>query len=101
MKAIVLFAAAASLLPLASCNNSPSDKLADRVERAADNRADALEANAADLRNEAQGLDDRAKQVRRTGDARADAIKAADQNVSVMSQQQRDAIVANQSAAVR
>jgi Zn-dependent M32 family carboxypeptidase len=32
---------------------------------------------------------------------RADAIKAADVNASAMSQEQRDAIVANQAAAVR
>ena len=96
--AIVL---AAAIVTLAGCNNSPSDKLADRVEGAADNRADALENRSDMLEAQADALDQRADQVRDTGDSRADAIGAADQNVAGMSQQRRDAIVANQAAAVR
>lgn len=86
---------------LSACNKSPSDKLAGRVEAAADNRADAMEANAADLRNQAAMLDNRADRARNVGESRADAIKAADMNVSGMSQERRDAIVAKQAAAVR
>jgi hypothetical protein len=93
--------AAASILPLAACNKSPSDKLAGRVENAANNRADAMEANADALRNQAAMLDNRAEKARDTGESRADAIKAADMNVAAMSQERRDAIVANQAAAVR
>ena len=39
--------------------------------------------------------------ARDTGESRSDAIEAADMNVAGMSQEQRDAIVANQAAAVR
>ncbi len=101
MKSMIILAALAAVLPLAACNKSPSDKLADRVENAADTRADAMEANAEDLRNQAAQLDNRADKARKTGDSRSDAIEAADMNVAGMSQEQRDAIVANQAAAVR
>jgi len=101
LKSIVTLAALAAMLPLAACNNSPSDKLVDRVENTADTRAGAMEANAEDLRNQAAQLDNRADKARKTGDSRSDAIEAADMNVAGMSQEQRDAIVANQAAAVR
>ena len=90
-----------SALLLAGCNKSPSDKLAGRVENAADARADAMENNADALRDQAKMLDNRADAIRDTANSRADAIKAADMNVAGMSQEQRDAIVANQAAAVR
>ncbi|MBB4152626.1 hypothetical protein GGQ80_000502 [Sphingomonas jinjuensis] len=96
----VALALGAGLL-LAGCGKDPSEKLASRVEDAADNRADAMEANAAALRNEAEMLDKRADRTRDVADSRADAIQAADMNVAAMSQEQRDAIVANQAAAVR
>ena len=101
MKSVITLVALAAVLPLAACNKSPSDKLADRVENAADNRADAMEANADVLRNQAARLDDRADKARDTGESRSDAIEAADMNVAGMSQERRDAIVANEAAAVR
>ena len=101
MKSIITLVALAAVLPLAACNKSPSDKLADRVENAADTRADAMEANADVLRNQAAQLDNRAEKARDTGESRSDAIEAADMNVAGLSQDQRDAIVANQAAAVR
>lgn len=101
MKSVITLVALAAVLPLAACNKSPSDKLADRVEKAADNRADAMEANADVLRNQAARLDDRADKARDTGESRSDAIQAADMNVAGMSQERRDAIVANEAAAVR
>ena len=101
MKSVITLVALAAVLPLAACNKSPSDKLADRVENAADNRADAMEANADVLRNQAARLDDRANKARDTGESRSDAIEAADMNVAGMSQERRDAIVANEAAAVR
>lgn len=100
MKLVAAFALSAGLI-LAGCSKSPSDKLAGEVEAAADNRADAMEANASALRNEAALLDKKADRTRDVGDARADAIKAADMNVAAMSEQRREAIVANQAAAVR
>jgi len=101
LKSIITLVALAAVLPLAACNKSPSDKLADRVENAADTRADAMEANADVLRNQAAQLDNRAEKARDTGESRSDAIEAADMNVAGLSQDQRDAIVANQAAAVR
>ena len=101
MKTLVTMLAVAAVLPLAACNKSPSDKLADRVENAADARADGMEANADVLRNQAAMLDNRADKARDTGESRSDAIQAADMNVAAMTQEQRDAVVANQAAAVR
>ena len=94
-------AAAFAALLLAGCNKSPSDKLADRVENAADARAEALEERADDMEAQAAMLDNRAERVRDAGEQRADAIEAADRNVAAMTQEQRDAIVANEAAAVR
>ncbi|RZL29004.1 MAG: hypothetical protein EOP64_02615 [Sphingomonas sp.] len=101
MKTILITAAIAAILPLGACSKSPSDKLADRVEKAGDNRAGAMEADADALRNRAAMLDNRADKARDTAESRSDAIKAADMNVVNMTQEQRDAIVANQAAAVR
>lgn len=82
-------------LALAGCNQSPAENLADRVESTADTRADAME-------NQAEALQDRAEEVRETGEERADAIVAADRNVAAtMSDERRDAVVANEAPAVR
>lgn len=95
MKTNLAVAAALGALTLAGCNQSPADNLADRVEDSADERADAME-------NRADALDDRAEQVRQTGEERADAISAADRNVAAtMSEERRDAVVANEAPAVR
>ena len=101
MKKIITLGLVASALTLGACNKSPTDKLADRVENAADVRADATENQADALRDQAKMLDNRAEMTRDTAESRSDAIKAANMNVANMSQQQRDAIVANQAAAVR
>lgn len=101
MKRVLAILAIAAATPLAACNSSPSENLADRVEDAADNRADMMEANAEALRDQADALDNRAEVARDVGESRADAIEAADMNVANMSQERRDAIVANQAAAVR
>lgn len=87
--AVLLLAA-----PLAACGGSGDDKLAHRVEEAADNRADQLE-------QRADALKERADQVRETGEQRADAIDAADLNTQAMTAEQKTAIVANQAPAVR
>lgn len=101
MNKTVMTVALASLLMIGACNKSPSDKLAAKVETAADNRADIMENRADALEARAAALDNRADLVRDNGESRADAIKAADQNVDTMTQAQRDAIVANQAGAVR
>lgn len=92
-----LFAAASIALlalPLAACGGNGDDKLAGQVEKAADNRADALE-------DMADNLEDQAKQVRKTGEDRGDAIDAADVNAHAMSNEQKAEIIANEAAAVR
>lgn len=94
MKPILLLALVATTGLIGACSKSPSDKLADRVENAADARADAME-------NEATALNQRAAQIRKTGKQRSDAIDAANRNVSAMTPEQRNAIVANEAAAVR
>lgn len=94
MKSILVLCASLGALATTGCNQSPSDKLADRVENAAEARADALE-------NQADALKKEAKRIRENGEQRADAIDAAGRNVAAMTQEQRDAIVANEAAAVR
>lgn len=92
---------AGALLMLAACGGTGDDKLAGRVEDAADNRATALEVQSDMLENRAEALDQRAERARDVGEQRADAIDAADLNAQAMSREQRDAVVANSSAAVR
>lgn len=95
MKKTLIMGAAVGALTLAGCNQSPAENLADRVENTADLRADAME-------NQAEALVDRAEQVRETGEERADAIEAADRNVAAtMTEERRDAVVANEAPAVR
>ena len=101
MKKLILLPMAMTALTIAGCHNSPADRLADNVERAADNRADAMQNDAAMLRQQADALANQAHQVRDTADSRADAIRAADQNTAAMSPEQRAAIIANQAPAVR
>lgn len=81
------------LASLAACGGNGDDKLAGRVEDAADNRADAIEA-------QRDALKKRAEQVRDTGRSRSDAIGAADVNAQSMSQERRDAIAANEATIV-
>jgi hypothetical protein len=96
MNTLIIVASTAAALLLGACSQSPSEKLADRVENTADARADAME-------NAADSLDKRADQVRQTGEQRAEGIDAADRDnrISGMTQEERDAIVANEAAAVR
>ena len=101
MKSVVIIVAAASALAIGACSKSPSEKLAGRVENAADARADAMNKSANVLKAQAAALNNQATAVRDAGKSRADAIKAADANVGNMTQAQRDAIVANQAPAVR
>lgn len=81
-------------MPLAACGGNGDDKLAERVEEHADNRADQLEAMA-------DNLEDRAEQTRKVGEQRAEAIDAADLNANAMTEEQKANIIANETAAVR
>ena len=102
MKALVILSFSVCALALTGCNQSPAEKLADRVEDTADKRADAMENKADAMENKADALDERAEQVRKTGEERGDAISAADRNVAeTMTKERRDAVVANEAPAVR
>lgn len=101
MKPTLLILATASLAVLSACGGNGDDRLAERVEDAADNRADALEARADTLENRADMLEARAEDIRDLGERRSDAIDAADLNTAAMTNAQKDAIVANEAAAVR
>ena len=94
MKKYLVAISLSTLATLSACGGNGDDKLASRVENAADDRADAMEARA-------DALDEQAEQVRETGENRADAIDAADVNADAMSDQKKDAIVANQAPAVK
>lgn len=82
------------LVPLAACAKSGDEKLAARVENHADAQADMME-------NRADALDAQAKQVRETGKSRGDAIDAADLNTSQMSADHKAAIINGAAPAVR
>jgi predicted small lipoprotein YifL len=77
---------AALSVSLAACGGKGDDKLGSQVEKAADNRADALEATA-------DNLEDQAKAVRKDGDRQSDAIDDADVNAQAMPQSQKDALI--------
>ena len=96
MRNLIIVAPIAAALVLGACNQTPSDRLVDRVEKSSEARAGAME-------NKADMLERRAEQVRATGEQRANAIDAADRDEKIanITQQQRDAIVANEAAAVR
>ncbi|MBV1691442.1 hypothetical protein KRR38_28105 [Novosphingobium sp. G106] len=100
-KSAVFIAAVVSVGALSSCEKKSDDRLAERVENAADKRAEVLESSAAALESDAAALNARADKMRETGESRADAIDAADLNAKAMSSAQKDAIVANESPAVQ
>ena len=93
MKSLILLGAVLAL-PLAACGGNGDDKLAERVEDAADVRADAME-------NRADQLDAMAEQTRDVGESRAAAIDAADLNAHAMTEEHKQEIIANQAAAVQ
>lgn len=102
MNRFVFLAVSAAALPLAACGGqSASENLAEQVEASADNRATALENQAGALRSEAEALENRAENTRDVASQRGDAIIAADRNVQAKSEEQRQAIIANEAAAVR
>ncbi len=92
---------AAPLLLLAGCGGKGDDALASDVEAAADNQSTALQAEADRLEAQAEATADRAETVRDAGEDRADAIDAADVDADAMTAAQRNAVIANESAAVR
>ncbi|WP_242098392.1 hypothetical protein [Sphingomonas sp. CROZ-RG-20F-R02-07] len=94
MKMMIGALALCAMMPLAACSKSGDEKLADRVENHADAQADMME-------NRADALQAQAKQVRKTGEQRGDAIDAANLNTAQMSGDHKDAIVNGAAPAVR
>lgn len=85
MKTLITAIALSSLVALGACTKG-DDTLADNVEAAADNRADALDALADNTTNEIveERLEDQADAIRDAGEAKADAIDAADGNLAAV-----------------
>jgi len=75
MRILAQAAAAAGLLALAACTNTPAENAAQNIEMNAENTADDLEA-AGD--NAEATLDNQAEVVRDAGENKADAIEAND-----------------------
>ena len=94
MKILVGALALCGIVSLGACGKSGDEKLADRVENHADARADVIE-------NRADALRAQAKQVRETGESRGDAIDAANLNTFQMSADQKTAIINGAAPAVR
>ena len=88
-------------IPLAACGGKGDDKLGDQARQAADQRADAMEANADNLTGTARDtLKANADATRAEGEAREEAIDDADVDAHAMSNEQKAALV-NGSAALR
>ena len=94
MKKTIAAAIIMSSLALAGCGGKGDDKLANRVEDNAEERADALD-------QRAEQLEDKADRVEETGENRADAIDAADVNADAMTTDKKQAIVDGQAPAVK
>lgn len=77
---------AVAAVSLAGCGGKGDDKLGSQVEGAADNRADALDA-------QADNMEEQAKAIRKDGEKQSDAIDDADVNAAAMPQAQQDALI--------
>jgi hypothetical protein len=77
MKFLVKAVTTAGILALAACNQSPTERAADNVEQAAENKADVLEERAdnATTQGAEDRLEDRATQVRNNADNVTDAMR--------------------------
>ena len=85
----------ALLLVLAACS-SGKDKIAERVEENADNRAAAMEQASESMTNalQANAVEQQANIVRSAGEERADAIRNSDLDANMLTAQQKNALVA-------
>ena len=101
MKKIILGAVILGSLSLASCGGKGDDKLADRVEDRAVERADMLDNKADQMEENADQLHDKADMVEETGEDRSNAIDAADVNADAMTDEQKQAIVDQNAPAVK
>lgn len=93
MKKTIATALILGSLSLSGCGGKGDDKLGDRVETNAEERADMLN-------DKAEQLQEKADRVEETGEDRAAAIDAADINADAMNAEQKQAIVDGQAPAV-
>jgi hypothetical protein len=97
MNRILTAAFAAFTLSLAACGGDGDDALGDRAEEAAENKADTLDAAAANASGaQEDALQDQAEQVRDAGDAKEEAIDDSDVDTDELSEGQKNAIVNGQ-----
>ncbi|MBA2918418.1 hypothetical protein GON01_05460 [Sphingomonas sp. MAH-20] len=87
------------LLLLAACGGSGKDRIAQRVEDDAENRAAAMEQASETMTNalRANATQQQANIVRSAGEDRAEAIRESDLDAGALTQQQKNAIVAGRS----
>ena len=97
-KILLVFALSATLF---ACGGDGDDKLAERVEDAADNRAAVFDEEAETMRERAEGLDDQADDIREEGEQRGDAIDAADLDADSISEARKSDMVSGAAPAVR
>ncbi|MDG2535267.1 hypothetical protein P6144_16520 [Sphingomonas sp. HITSZ_GF] len=85
MRKLFALGAAASVLALSACNNSPREQVADNIEANADAAADNLEAAAdnASTTTAKDALDNQADAVRATGDKKADDMRTHDADTNL------------------
>jgi hypothetical protein len=73
----------AMALSLSACGGKGDDKLGSEVEKSYDNRADAMEQAADNLKDQ---------EIRKSGEQQADAIDDADVNAQAMTEEQKAAL---------
>ena len=94
MKRLITACLAASTLALAACGGDGDDKLGQRAEDAAENKADTLDAAAENASGaQADALEDQADATREAGDAKEEAIDNTDVDTDDLTEGQKNAMV--------
>ncbi|MET3713437.1 hypothetical protein ABIC65_004169 [Sphingomonas trueperi] len=85
MKKMLVLGAAAGLIALSACNNTPREQAADNIEANAEARADNIEAMASNATTDAaqDNLENKADAVRAEGDAKAKDMRTHDADTNL------------------
>ncbi|RSV39659.1 hypothetical protein CA233_10960 [Sphingomonas sp. ABOLD] len=85
MKKILVLGAAAGLIALSACNNTPREQAADNIEANAEARADNIDAMASNATTDAaeDNLQNQADAVRAQGDAKAEDMRTHDADTNL------------------